>query len=116
MKAAVFYEKNDLRIESIQKPTPKLGEVVIKVMACGICGTDVHIFHGNEGAAPTPAGTVLGHEFSGVVEAIGDGVKGVVVGDRVCVDPNKLCNETYAYMALNDGKKVATTYIAKMNL
>lgn len=95
MKAAVFYEKNDLRIESIEKPTPKLGEVLIKVMACGICGTDVHIFHGDEGAAPTPAGTVLGHEFAGVVEAIGDGVKGVAVGDRVCVDPNKLCNECY---------------------
>ena len=95
MKAAVFYEKNDLRIESMEKPMPKYGEVVVKVMACGICGTDVHIFHGDEGAAPTPAGTVLGHEFAGVVEAIGDGVKGVAVGDRVCVDPNKLCNECY---------------------
>lgn len=95
MKAAVFYEKNDLRVESIEKPIPKLGEVLIKVMACGICGTDVHIFHGDEGAAPTPAGTVLGHEFAGIVEAIGDGVKGVAVGDRVCVDPNKLCNECY---------------------
>ena len=95
MKAAVFYEKNDLRIENIEKPTAKAGEVLIKVMACGICGTDVHIFHGDEGAAPTPAGTVLGHEFAGVVEAIGDGVKNVAVGDRVCVDPNKLCNECY---------------------
>ena len=95
MKAAVFYGKNDLRIENIEKPTPKFGEVLIKVMACGICGTDVHIFHGDEGAAPTPVGTVLGHEFAGVVEAVGDGIKGVAVGDRVCVDPNKLCNECY---------------------
>lgn len=93
MKAAVFYGKNDLRIENIEKPQAQDGEVLIKVMACGICGTDVHIFHGDEGAAPTPAGTVLGHEFAGVVEAIGNGVKGVSVGDRVCVDPNKLCNE-----------------------
>ena len=95
MKAAVFYKKEDLRIEDIEKPKAGAGEVLIKVMACGICGTDVHIFHGDEGAAPTPAGTVLGHEFAGVVEEIGDGVKGVVVGDRVCVDPNKLCNECY---------------------
>lgn len=95
MKAALFYGKNDLRIERIKKPTAEAGEVLIKVMACGICGTDVHIFHGDEGAAPTPAGTVLGHEFAGVVEAIGDGVKDVAVGDRVCVDPNKLCNECY---------------------
>ena len=95
MKAALFYGKNDLRIERIKKQTAEAGEVLIKVMACGICGTDVHIFHGDEGAAPTPAGTVLGHEFAGVVEAIGDGVKDVAVGDRVCVDPNKLCNECY---------------------
>jgi threonine dehydrogenase-like Zn-dependent dehydrogenase len=74
-------------------PEPKAGEVQIQVMACGICGTDVHIYHGDEGAAPTPAGTVLGHEFSGVVTAVGEGVAEFAVGDRVCVDPNKLCNE-----------------------
>ena len=95
MKAAVFYEKEKLMIKDIEKPTAKAGEVLIKVMACGICGTDVHIFHGDEGAAPTPPGTVLGHEFAGVVEAVGEGVKDVAVGDRVCVDPNKLCNECY---------------------
>ena len=95
MKAAVFYKENDLRIEDIPVPEPKVGEVLIKVKACGICGTDVHIFHGDEGAAATPAGTVLGHEFSGVVEKIGDGVSGISVGDKVCVDPNKLCNECY---------------------
>ena len=95
MKAAVFYKENDLRIEYLPVPEPKVGEVLIKVKACGICGTDVHIFHGDEGAAATPAGTVLGHEFSGVVEKIGDGVSGISVGDKVCVDPNKLCNECY---------------------
>lgn len=95
MRSAVFYAKNDLRIEEIPTPTAKAGEVLVKVMACGVCGTDVHIFHGDEGAAPTPAGTVLGHEFAGVVEAVGEGVVGVSVGDRVCVDPNKLCNECY---------------------
>ena len=95
MKAAVFYGKNDLRIENVEKPVPKAGEVLIKVMACGICGTDVHIFHGDEGAAPTPAGTILGHEFAGLVEAVGEGVKDIAVGDRVCVDPNELCNQCY---------------------
>lgn len=95
MKAAVFYEKNDLRIEEIEKPEVKPGEVLIKVMACGICGTDVHIFNGDEGAAKTPPHTVLGHEFSGVVESVGEGVSDIKVGDRVCVDPNKLCNECY---------------------
>lgn len=95
MKAGVFYSKNDLRIEEIPKPSPKKNEVLIKVMACGICGTDVHIFKGDKGCFPTPAGTVLGHEFAGVVEAVGEGVKAFNPGDRVCVDPNKLCNECY---------------------
>ncbi len=95
MKAAVFYGKHDLRIEEIPTPTPKDNEVLLKVEACGICGTDVHIFEGDEGCAPTPSGTVLGHEFSGVVTDVGKNVKSVKIGDRVCVDPNKLCNECY---------------------
>ena len=95
MKAGVFYSKNDLRIEEIPKPSPKAGEVLIKVKARGICGTDVHIFNGDKGCFPTPAGTVLGHEFSGIVEAVGEGVNEIRVGDRVCVDPNKLCGDCY---------------------
>lgn len=93
MKAAVFYGKHDLRIEDIPMPTVGDGEVLVKVHACGICGTDVHIFNGDEGAAKTPAGTALGHEFAGEVVAVGAGVTRASVGDRVCVDPNKLCGE-----------------------
>lgn len=95
MKAGVFYKANDLRIKEIEKPVPKNDQILIKVKACGICGTDVHIFSGDKGCFPTPEGTVLGHEFSGVVEAVGDLVKEIKIGDRVCVDPNKLCNECY---------------------
>ena len=65
--------------------------MLIRVHACGICGTDMHIFDGAEGAAPTPSGTALGHEFAGEVVAVGDGVHAVNCGDRVCVDPNQLC-------------------------
>lgn len=92
MKAAVFYGKEDLRIEDIGMPAVGDGDVLLKVHACGICGTDLHIFDGDEGAAPTPAGTVLGHEFAGEVIAVGKNVACVQPGDRVCVDPNKLCN------------------------
>lgn len=95
MKSAVFFEKHKLVIENIETPMPGANEVLIKVMACGICGTDVHIFEGDEGAAATPAGTVLGHEFSGVVEKVGSAVTDYKVGDRVCVDPNKLCGDCY---------------------
>ncbi len=93
MKAAVFYGKKDLRIEEVKKPVPGYGEVLVKVHACGVCGTDVHIYEGDEGAAKSPAGTILGHEFAGEVEEIGKGVKSIRVGDRVCVDPNKLCGK-----------------------
>ena len=50
MKAAVFYKKEDLRIEDIPVPEISDTEVLVKVHACGICGTDVHIFNGDEGA------------------------------------------------------------------
>ncbi len=93
MKAAVFYSKEDLRIEEREIPKAYGDKVLIKIKACGICGTDMHIFDGDEGAAPTPAGTTLGHEFSGEVVEIGEMVNGIKVGDKVCVDPNKLCNE-----------------------
>ena len=56
-------------------------------------GTDVHIFQGDPGAADCPPGTVPGHEFAGVIEAAGEGVTAFGPGDRVCVDPNKLCGE-----------------------
>lgn len=91
MKSAVFYKKEDLRTEEIGIPEPKEDEVLIKVRACGICGTDMHIFDGDEGAAATPPGTVLGHEFSGEIVKTGKNVKGLGIGDKVCVDPNKLC-------------------------
>ncbi len=95
MKSAVFYGKHDLRIEELPKPEPKEKEVLIRVMACGVCGTDVHIYGGDKGAADCPSGTVLGHEFSGIVEAVGASVKNYKAGDRVCVDPNVLCGECY---------------------
>ena len=101
MKAAVFYKKEDLRVEELPIPVIKKDEVLVRVRACGVCGTDVHIFSGDEGAAPTPAGTVLGHEFAGEIVEVGADVKGYAVGDIVSVDPNKLCGEcTYCRSGL----------------
>lgn len=93
MKATVFYGKEDLRIEEVPMPKLTPDGVLIKVHACGVCGTDMHIFDGDEGAALSPAGTVLGHEFAGEVIAVGETVKNVRIGDKVSVDPNKLCGE-----------------------
>lgn len=90
MKSAVFYGKHDIKVEEVEMPQLGNQDVLIKVMACGICGTDVHIYEGDKGAANTTPPTILGHEFAGIVEAVGHEVKHVKVGDRVCVDPNQL--------------------------
>lgn len=91
MKSAVFYGKHDLRVEEREIPEAGPQEVLIQVKACGICGTDVHIYEGDKGAAEVTPPTILGHEFAGVIAKVGDQVKSLRVGDRVCIDPNCVC-------------------------
>jgi len=91
MKAAVFLGEGNIAVQEVDRPLVGADDVLIKVMACGICGTDVHIFHGSEGAAVTTPPTILGHEFAGIVDAIGVNVTSVACGDRVSVDPNNTC-------------------------
>lgn len=91
MKAAVFMGTGDIRVMDVPKPGLGPGDVLVKVAACGICGTDIHIFSGAEGAAKTVPPTILGHEFAGVIEAVGRDVTSLKAGDRVCVDPNDMC-------------------------
>ena len=68
-------------------------DVLLKVHACGVCGTDVHIYHGEEGSAEVTPPVVLGHELSGIVEQVGSAVTVCRPGDRVAVDPNIYCGE-----------------------
>lgn len=91
MKAACFLGKKTFEVQERPVPTPGPGEVLIKNYACGVCGTDVHIYHGEPGSAEVTPPVVLGHEYSGVVEALGEGVQGLRVGDHVTVDPNIYC-------------------------
>ncbi|MDU7030878.1 MAG: zinc-dependent alcohol dehydrogenase family protein [Clostridiales bacterium] len=91
MKSVVFYGKHDLRVEESKKPEIGPKDVLIQVKACGVCGTDVHIYEGDKGAAEVTPPTILGHEFSGVVAQTGAEVVNCKVGDRVCIDPNCYC-------------------------
>lgn len=91
MISAVFYGKHDLRIEECEVPRLGAREVLVQVRACGVCGTDVHIYEGDEGAAAVTPPTIPGHEFSGVVAAVGSDVSACKVGDRICIDPNCYC-------------------------
>lgn len=80
-----------MTVEDRAIPAPADNEVLINVKACGVCGTDVHIFDGDPGSADVTKPTILGHEFAGIVTAVGDKVSNLAVGDRVTVDPNLYC-------------------------
>ena len=80
MKAAVFYGAKDFRIEDVEVPKIEETDILIRVKACGICGSDVHTFKRGIFARP---GFIMGHEFSGEVTEIGKKVKDIEIGDRV---------------------------------
>ncbi len=87
MKAAVLYGPRDIRIEEIDKPAVGANEILIKVKACGICGSDLHTYKHAlfpENSLQLGDGRmILGHEYSGDIVEIGEGVEGVKIGDRV---------------------------------
>lgn len=95
MKSAVFLGKQNIQVMEREIPNPGPDEVLIKVMACGVCGSDVHIYDGDQGSTSTTPPLVQGHEFSGVVVEVGNNVTSCKKGDRVCVDPADNCNECY---------------------
>lgn len=88
MKALVIEGPRQAVIKEVPYPAPKYGEVTIQVKNVGICGTDFHIFEG-EFISPYPI--IPGHEFSGIIHEIGEGVTGLQLGDRVSADPSLFC-------------------------
>ena len=101
MKAAVFYEPGVVKVQEWPDPEISGDEVLIRVMASGVCGTDLHIFDGAKGASECYPPVVLGHEFAGVVEKVGPDVKYIRVGDHVTMDPNRGCGVCPACKAGN---------------
>lgn len=90
--AAVLHAPCDLRVESVPKPRPGPGSVLLSMRSVGICGSDVHFWtHGNIGDYKVEAPMVLGHEGSGVVMELGEGVANLSVGDRVAIEPGVPC-------------------------
>lgn len=95
MKSAVFYGKHDIRVVEHEIPELEDDEVLIKVMACGVCGSDLHIYEGDQGSTTTIPPQIQGHEFSGIIVKIGSVVTNCKVGDRVCIDPADNCGECF---------------------
>jgi threonine dehydrogenase-like Zn-dependent dehydrogenase len=90
MRAAVFLGDGRLALEDRPLPAAAMGEVVIEVEACGICGSDLAVLDIPPRHPATP-GVILGHEFVGRISALGEGVHGIAIGSRVAVDPDPKC-------------------------
>jgi 2-desacetyl-2-hydroxyethyl bacteriochlorophyllide A dehydrogenase len=90
MKAAVLHGPRELRLQSRPGLEPGHGEAVIQVKAAGLCGTDYRIWTGDR-VVGYPR--VMGHEFVGTVLAVGTGVLGLTVGDKIAVEPNYSCGQ-----------------------
>lgn len=92
MKALLLSEPSKLDVtEDMPRPVPGAGEVLIRIAACGICGSDVHGYDGSSGRRIPPL--VMGHEAAGTVAEVGEGVRQFAVGDRVTFDSTVYCGE-----------------------
>ena len=129
MKAALWYKSGDIRIEDIPEPSPCAGEVKIKVKWCGTCGSDLHeftmgpIFIPVENPHPITqevAPVIMGHEFSGEITEVGEGVTNLAVGDRVTVEPLIVCGEYcrlyVLFLSLPHSRAAARTLIRRISV
>ena len=93
MKALVLCDYKQLEIVEVAKPRAAEDELLIRVKACGICGSDVHGYDGSTGRRLPPI--VMGHEAAGVVEEVGSAVSGFRAGDRVTFDSTVFCGRCF---------------------
>jgi L-iditol 2-dehydrogenase len=91
MKAAFVVDKEKVEIREIDIPKINSNEVLIKVKTVGVCGSDLHLFRGTHPTRKPPA--ILGHEVAGDIIEVGNQVRNLKVGDRVTVEPHKVCGE-----------------------
>src|SRR5271157_4166021 len=91
MQAAVYRGVNDMRVETVPVPRIGLGELLVKIATCGICGTDLKKIHFGSHSAPR----IFGHEMAGTIVAVGPGVSGFKIGDRVMTFHHVPCGECY---------------------
>ncbi len=91
MKALKYIGPEKLELRDVATPEPGKDEVLLRVRGCGICGSDVHGWLGLTGRRIPPV--TLGHEFAGEIAALGEGVQGYAIGDRVVVQPINFCGE-----------------------
>jgi L-iditol 2-dehydrogenase len=93
LKALVLSEYEHLELLEVEKPSPASDELLIRIRACGICGSDVHGYDGSTGRRLPPI--VMGHEAAGIVEVVGSEVTGFAPGDRVTFDSTVYCGRCF---------------------
>lgn len=101
-KGSFFLGNGKFEVRPMEFGAPGPDEVLVRCMAAGVCGTDVHIYHGEAGSAQVTPPVVLGHEYAGVAEQVGAAVTTVKPGDHVTLDPNMYCGKC---MPCRMGKK-----------
>ena len=114
MKGTYFLGNGEFETREMPEHALSGKEVLIKVAACGVCGTDVHIFHGDKGSAEVTPPVVLGHELSGTVVSVGDNVTSLTVGDHVTVDPNSYCGQCH-YCRIGKKQLCTSLYAVGVN-
>lgn len=91
MRQAVMTEPGVIEFSEVDPPAPGPGQVLLRIKLIGVCGTDVHVNHGRHPFTPYPV--IQGHEFSAVVEAVGDGVTGIAPGAKATAWPQETCGQ-----------------------
>lgn len=82
-----------IEFRDIEKPSPKAGEILVKIMKIGVCGSDIHVWHGEHPFTSYPV--TQGHEVSGEIAALGEGVTGFEVGQKVTIQPQVVCGKCH---------------------
>lgn len=110
MKAAYFFGIDDIRVEEVSIPETKDDELLIKVKACSVCGTDLRIYKFGHFKIPANTKRVLGHEICGEVARVGSNIKSFAIGERVAVAPNVGCGR--CHMCIKGFNQLCPTYEA----
>lgn len=93
MLQQVMTAPGQIEFREVPTPEPAPGEALIKIMKIGVCGSDIHVYHGEHPFTSYPI--TQGHEVSGLVEKLGEGVTGLTVGQKVTIQPQVVCGECY---------------------
>ena len=93
MLQQVMTAPHEIEFREVPTPAPQKGEVLVKIMKIGVCGSDIHVYHGQHPFTSYPV--TQGHEVSGEIAALGEGVRGLAVGQKVTIEPQVVCGQCH---------------------